>query len=79
LVITDLEMPGRSGYEVAKFIKGKNRHNKFLPVVMLTGKEISKDEARRNGCATYIPKSNLQKVVSMAKILFNAKPSPSVS
>ena len=45
----------------------------------LTGKEISKDEARRNGCATYIPKSNLQKVVSMAKILFNAKPSPSVS
>ena len=77
LVITDLEMPGINGYEVAQFIKGKNRKNRFLPVVMLTEKEITKDEARRYGCATYIPKTNLQKVVAMARILFKASPGPS--
>jgi len=70
LVITDLEMPGLSGYEVAQFVKGRNRQNKFLPVVMLTEKEITKEEAREYGCATYIPKSNLKKLVSMTKILF---------
>ena len=76
LVVTDLEMPGISGYEVAQFIKGKNRKNRFLPVVMLTEKEITKDEARRYGCATYIPKDKLQKVLSIAKILFKAIPGP---
>lgn len=69
LIITDLEMPGISGYEVAQFVKGKNRHNKFTPVIMLTGKDITKEEARQYGCAAYIPKSNLKKVVSMARIL----------
>jgi CheY-like chemotaxis protein len=77
LVITDLEMPGLSGYDVAQFVKGKNRQNKFLPVVMLTEKEITKEEAREYGCAIYIPKSNLKKVVSMAKILFAASSGPS--
>jgi two-component system chemotaxis sensor kinase CheA len=77
LVITDLEMPGLSGYDVAQFVKGKNRQNKFLPVVMLTEKEITKEEARKYGCATYIAKSNLKKVVSMAKILFAANAGPS--
>lgn len=71
LVITDLEMPGINGYEVAQFIKKKNRINKYLPVIMLTDKETSKDEARKYGCAAYIPKSNLNKLVSMTKILFN--------
>ena len=77
LVITDLEMPGLSGYEVAQFVKGRNRQNKFLPVIMLTEKEITKEEAREYGCATYIPKSNLKKLVSMAKILFAANAGPS--
>ena len=77
LVITDLEMPGLSGYEVAQFVKGRNRQNKFLPVVMLTEKEITKEEAREYGCATYIPKSNLKKLVSMTKILFATNAGPS--
>ena len=71
LVITDLEMPGLSGYDVARFVKGKNRTNKFLPIVMLTEKSITKEEAREYGCATYIPKTNLNKVVSMVRILFS--------
>jgi two-component system chemotaxis sensor kinase CheA len=69
LIITDLEMPGINGYEVAQFVKGKNRNNRFTPVIMLTAKDITKEEARHYGCAAYIPKSNLNKVVSMARIL----------
>ena len=69
LVITDLEMPGLSGYDVSQFIKSKNRNNKFTPVIMLTGKDITQEEARAYGCATYIPKTNLGKVVSMTRIL----------
>ena len=69
LVITDLEMPGLSGYDVSQFIKSKNRNNKFTPVIMLTGKDITQEEARAYGCATYIPKTNLGKVVSVTRIL----------
>ena len=37
---------------------------------MLTEQEVTKAEARSHGCADYIPKSNLKKVVAMARILF---------
>ena len=68
LVITDLEMPGVNGFDVAKHIKGLN---KFLPIVMLTEKEITKQEAKEYGCATYFPKSDLDRVVSMTRALFS--------
>ena len=32
LVITDLMMPGLSGYDVSEYVRGKNRKNKFTPV-----------------------------------------------
>ena len=70
LVITDFEMHGKTGYDVAERVKGKNRTNKFMPVILLTGKNITKEEARQHGCATCIPKTDLKKVVSMVKILF---------
>ena len=69
LVITDLNMPGLNGYDVAKFIRVKNREKKFTPVIMLTEMDISKEDARKHGCAAYIPKSDLKKVVSLARIL----------
>ena len=69
LVITDLEMTGLSGYDVSQFIKSKNRSNKFIPVIMLTGKDITQEEARGYGCAAHILKTNLGKVMSMARIL----------
>ena len=69
LVITDLMMPGLSGYDVSEYVRGKNRKNKFTPVLMLTGKDITKQEAREHGCSEYIQKDNLNKVVSMARIL----------
>ena len=46
LVITDLEMAELSGYDVSQFIKSKNKSNKFAPVIMLTGKDITQEEAR---------------------------------
>ena len=69
LIITDLNMPGLSGYDVSRFIKGQNRERKFTPVIMLTEMDITKEEAREHGCATYISKKNMQKVVSMTRIL----------
>jgi len=69
LIITDLTMPGLSGYDVAAYVKRQNRTNRFTPVIMLTGNDITKEEARQHGCAAYVPKDNLQKVVSMAGIL----------
>ena len=72
LIITDLTMPGISGYEVSEYVKNKNRTNRFTPVIMLTSKDISKEEARKHGCAAYVPKDNLDKVVSMAEILLRS-------
>jgi len=69
LIITDLMMPGLNGYDVAQFVKGENRRNKFTPVIMVSGIELTKEEARSHGCATYIPKTNLNKIVAMARIL----------
>jgi two-component system chemotaxis sensor kinase CheA len=69
LLITDLVMPGLSGFDLSLFIRQKNKESKFTPVIMLTEKVITKEEAREHGCAAYIPKSNLNKVVSMCRIL----------
>ncbi len=69
LVITDLMMPGLSGYDVSEYVRGKNRKNKFTPVLMLTGQDITKQEAREHGCSECINKDNLKKVVSMARML----------
>jgi CheY-like chemotaxis protein len=71
LIITDLMMPGLNGYAVAQFVKGENRRNKFTPIILLSGAEITKEESRKHGCAAYIPKTNLKKVVSMARILLH--------
>ena len=72
LIITDLTMPGLSGYDVAAYVKVQNRTSRFTPVIMLTGNVITKEDARKHGCAAYVPKDNLQKVVSMASILLRA-------
>lgn len=69
LIITDLVMPGLSGFDLSLFVRQKNRESKFTPVIMLTEKVITKEDARDHGCVAYIPKSNLKKVVSMCRIL----------
>ncbi len=59
LVITVLNMSVQNGYDVAKFIRAKNREKKFTPVIMPTEMDIIKEDAREHGCAAYIPKSDL--------------------
>jgi CheY-like chemotaxis protein len=62
-------MPGLSGFDLSLFVRQKNKESKFTPVIMLTEKIITKEEAREHGCVAYIPKSNLKKVVSMCRLL----------
>jgi CheY-like chemotaxis protein len=69
LIITDLKMPGISGFEVAAYVKKKNRINRYTPVIMLTSQPITKEEARKHGCVAYISKADKQRVLSMTRIL----------
>lgn len=69
VIVTDLRMPGMSGLEVASHVKQMNRHYRFTPVLLLTGEEITKEEARAHGCSSYIPKENSARVVSMINVL----------
>ena len=69
LIVTDIMMPGLSGYDVVKFVRGKDWKNKFTPIIMISGKVIPKEETKEYGCTTYIPTDNLRKIVSMARML----------
>lgn len=69
LIITDLKMPGMSGYDVADYVKRQNRVNRYTPVILLTSEKASKEEARKHGCVAYISKADKQRVLSMARIL----------
>lgn len=71
LIITDLNLPGLGGFELADYVKGMNRTQKFTPVIMLTSEKITKDEARSRGCAAYISKADKQRVLSMSRILLS--------
>ena len=69
MIITDLMMPGINGFEVAAYVKHKNRVNRYTPVIMLTSEAITKEEARKHGCAAYISKADKQRLLSMVRIL----------
>jgi CheY-like chemotaxis protein len=69
LIITDLNMPGMSGYELATYVKGTNVYNKFIPVILLTSSNVTKEEARKYGCSACLSKTDLNRVVSMTHIL----------
>jgi two-component system chemotaxis sensor kinase CheA len=69
LIITDLNLPGMNGFQFAQYIRTKNRIDRFTPVIMLTQHNITKEEARKHGCAAYLPKNDINKVVSIVRIL----------
>lgn len=71
LIITDLIMPGISGFELADYIRKKNKHNKFTPVILLTTEKLSREEAREHGCAAYFSKADKKRMLAMAKILLS--------
>lgn len=69
LIITDLVMGVMSGYDLAGYVKSRNLQSRYTPVIMLTSAPTSKEMARQYGCAAYIPKAEINKVVAMTKIL----------
>lgn len=71
LIITDLIMPGMSGFDLSDYVRKRNKANKFTPVILLTTERISKDEARRHGCAAYFSKADKQRLIAMAGILLS--------
>lgn len=71
LIITELIMPGISGFDLAGYVRKRNKLNKFTPVILLTTEKVSKQEARRRGCAAYIPKADKQRLLSMARTLLS--------
>ena len=45
-IVLDIKMPGVSGFELAKMIKGTKKFRQ-IPIVVFTGKELSHDEEAR--------------------------------
>ena len=71
LIITDLLMPGMSGFDLADYVRKRNKANKFTPVILLTTEKISKEEARKHGCAAYFSKADKKRLIAMATILLS--------
>ena len=70
-MVTDLNMPGMNGFELADYVRLKNKVNRFTPVILLTSEKISKEQAREHGCAAYISKADKQRLLAMVRILLS--------
>ncbi|OGI17317.1 MAG: hypothetical protein A2Z52_02945 [Candidatus Moranbacteria bacterium RBG_19FT_COMBO_42_6] len=70
LILLDIILPKKDGYEVLEEIKG-NEETKSIPVVLLTNLESPEDidRAFEKGASTYLVKSNykLEEVVGKIK------------
>lgn len=71
LIITDLIMPGMNGFDLASYVRTRNKVNKFTPVILLTTEKISKDDARKHGCIAYFSKSDKKRLIAMVRILMS--------
>lgn len=69
LIITDLKMPGMSGFEFSSFVRKRNKVNKHTPVVLLTTEKVSKEEARQHGCMAYFSKSDKKRLLAFVRII----------
>jgi CheY-like chemotaxis protein len=77
VVLADVSMPGRDGYEVAEFVKGA-AHLSHTPVVLMTGafEQVDESRARAVGCDGVLAKPfEPHMVVSLvARLLETAAP-----
>lgn len=71
LIITDLIMPGMSGFDLADYVRKRNKANKFTPVILLTTEKVSKETARKHGCAAFFSKADRPRLIAMANILLS--------
>jgi len=71
LIITDLMMPGMSGFDLADYVRKRNKVNKFTPVILLTTEKVSRTEARKHGCAATFSKADKKRLIAMAVILLS--------
>jgi len=71
LVITDFGMPGMNGFELADYVRKKNKVNRFTPVILLTSEKVSKEEARAHGCVAYVSKADKQRLLALVRILLS--------
>ena len=71
LIITDLMMPGMSGFDLADYVRKRNKVNKFTPVILLTTEKVSRTEARKHGCAANFSKADKKRLIAMAVILLS--------
>ena len=71
LIIADLMMPGMNGFDLADYVRKRNKANKFTPVILLTTEKTSKEEARKHGCAAYFSKADKKRLIAMAIILLS--------
>jgi len=58
IVILDLKLPRRSGFEVLEWIRARNNDTKLLPVVVLSSSSVAKDVNRAYalGANSYLSK-----------------------
>jgi len=76
IVLADVGMPGRNGYEVARHIKGSPRLAR-IPVVLLTGAFEPVDESRiaESGCDGVLAKPfEAQEVIARVRELLDGRP-----
>ena len=76
IVLADIGMPERDGYEVAEFIKGSPEHA-HIPVLLLTGafEPIDESRAKSVGCEGVLVKPfEPQMVISRVRELLGRKP-----
>jgi CheY-like chemotaxis protein len=69
LIITDLLMPEMDGFELAQYVRKRNKVNKYTPVILLTTEKISVEKARESGCIAYFSKADQKRLVPFVRIL----------
>lgn len=74
LIVLDVVLPGRSGFEVCREIKGQEK-TKNIPIIICStkGSEMDKFWGMKQGADAYIPKPvDQQELISTAKKLIKA-------